>query len=223
MGGAIDHPDNAVPYDFHMNLGENSEVFCSETAYIGYRVHGVKLPLFPTHIDINKNDLARRLEIERLDNYAPGDTELDVRFDYVGEWRDYRKLKEIRQKDAVLSVIYDWMAKYDYRFDPSTKDQTKALIAFISRRLDLNFVRKKLPLNMQLVALQTIMTLDSIGQILQDKLELEEKAYRRTHNGLPLPMPEAKRRLGRFRLLDQANYRDGNHSDFHEEFHPPQR
>ncbi|MGE3758863.1 MAG: hypothetical protein AB7H97_13970, partial [Pseudobdellovibrionaceae bacterium] len=52
-GRAEPDVNDNIPYDFHMNLADRSEIFCSEGTSIAYTDAGVEIPTFPSDIERN--------------------------------------------------------------------------------------------------------------------------------------------------------------------------
>ncbi len=204
------HPDFNVPYDFKMDLSNTTEVFCSEIASLGYSQVGVKMPLFFTTITpAAENDLVRTMEITTQRVFAPGDMELDTRFDMLAEWRDYRKVKGLRNKDAILVGMYDWMKKYRYKFYPSEIVKIGAEGYWLARWLDIPAIKiggkvvvdftATLPKNMTPQIAAMVTTLNRTADVLQARLVATEAKYSKNHAGLLLPLKDM--------LLDLENYR----------------
>ncbi|MCB0341451.1 MAG: hypothetical protein H6626_13790 [Pseudobdellovibrionaceae bacterium] len=184
----VDVNDN-VPYDFQMQLGDTSEVFCSEWGYIAYNHVGVNLPQFPTAIP-KENALSKALGITVKETFAPGDMDTETRFVLQGEWRDYRKVRNMRHKDAVLTKIFEWMEQDQWTFEVGFTKNLQALFAWITRHMDLEFTKDQLPKNMTVEALKTVFALDKVGAELQKYTEAREKIYMEETGGLLMPFSE---------------------------------
>jgi hypothetical protein len=219
-GGALDDPNNNVPYDFHMNLKDPSEIFCSEMGYVAYHSVGVELPEFPTTLEA-RNDVVTTLGITQLVNFAPGDLELDTRFQPIAEWRDYRKVHDVRYKDAALSAMFRWMKDRNYELHANTVMDMKALFAWLSRHADLSFAKTQLPKNMPVATLKMVFTLDKVCTSLEKEIGREETAYHRATGRLftALQMQDL---LEKFRARDAVDYTNAHSSAFHFEFHSPE-
>jgi hypothetical protein len=216
-GGALDDPNNNVPYDFHMNLGDLAEIFCSEMGYVAYHSVGVTLPEFSSTLESN-NDVIQTLGVTKYVNFAPGDLELDTRFEPIAEWRDYRKVHTIRYKDAALSAMFRWMKNQQYHLHADTFMDLKALFGWLTRHADFSFTKTQLPKNMSVATLKMVFTLDKIGTTLENYLSQSEDKYHRA-NGHLLTSAQMETLLERFRKQDAQDYVNMNRSQFHFEFH----
>lgn len=216
-GGALDDPNNNVPYDFHMNLGDLSEIFCSEMGYIAYHSAGVELPEFSSTLESN-NDVIQTLGVTKFVNFAPGDLELDTRFEPMAEWRDYRKVHTIRYKDATLSAMYRWMEHQQYHLHANTLMDLKALFGWLARHADFKFTKTQLPKNMPVATLKMVFSLDKIGTALENYLSQTEDKYHRATGHLYTSL-QMESLLEQYRSQDAQKYIMSKPSDFHFEFH----
>lgn len=217
-GGDFNDPNNSVPYDFKMNLGDLSEIFCSEMGYIAYRSVGIILPQFPSILE-SRNDVVKTMGITKLVNFAPGDLELDTRFQYLAEWRDYRKMHDVRYKDAVLDSMFHWMRDKNYQLHPTVAKEAHALFGWLARHADLSFAKTQLPKNMGLGLLKMVFTIDDVGQTLQNDLTAIEQKHQSEYSGRLLTYPETMDVLEKFRAQDADQYMADKSSRFHLQFH----
>lgn len=216
----LDDPNHNIPYDFAMDSATSEKLFCSEVAQYGFKQLGVQIPMFQSEVGHN-NDLIRRMGIKSNYIFAPGDIELDTRFEYLAEFRDMRKLFNIRIKDAVLVAVYDWMENKNYVMQPSLKQSAKAIFAWITRHLDFKFTKQQLPKNMSLEVLNTVFVLDVIGADLETYLNAEEnKYYLKTQRLMSLPM--MVQALEQYRAADEYDYNEYGYSKFHRYLHRKQ-
>jgi|GEM_PF-3555082 len=215
-GGAIDDPNNNVPYDFKMNLGDLSEIFCSEMGFIAYRSVGIILPQFPSILE-SHNDVVRTLGITRLLNFAPGDLEFDTRFQYLAEWRDYRKMHDIRYKDAVLDSMFDWMRDKNYQLHSTVMMEGKAIFGWMIRHAE--FAKTTLPKNMSTSVLRMTFTINQVGDILANDLAQIEKKHQSDYSGRLMTYPEVLDALEKFRAQDTDLYTANHVSKFHQLLH----
>ena len=202
-----------------MDRKNQKELFCSQTASYGYDKVSVRIPLFESTLEKN-NDLIRVLGVKEVNTFAPGDMELDSRFAMLGEWRDYRKLKNTRQKDAVLSSIFEWMNNKNYKFDPKMKVEAKSLFAYLIRHTDINImkVESQVPKNMSLPLMAAVQTLNRISDKLQSYLETREQIfYQKNHRFFT--HRESMQVLEDYRKIDFEKSSRNQSNDFHSEFH----
>ncbi len=212
----------AVPYDFKMDLADSKEVFCTEVGFIGYKAEGVSIPTFMS--DINpKLDLVQRLGIKGNQIFAPGDMELEPQFELIAEFRNLRKLKGIRMKDMALTSFLKWMDE-GYVIHPKPSASVESLSAWLLRQLDINVknVRKRLPKNMNVKALNTVLTLDSVNGYLESHLIRSEAAFKEKNRGLLITYPYGLEILNELRIEDKKVYVEGQKAPLHREFRPRQ-
>ncbi len=108
-----------IPYNFSMNLNDESKLFCSQIAYLGFEKASagrVKLNLFPTVLSSNYKQFFDDIGVTAKTTYAPGDIELDPRFEIVAEWRNFAKTRTLRNKDLILTKIFSWLDKGDLTY-----------------------------------------------------------------------------------------------------------
>lgn len=228
-----EHPNFNLPYDFNMNVGSSAEVFCSEIASMGFNSPEVnfKLPLFETALpSAEDNDIVKVLGINAKRTFAPGDMEVDTRFEMLAEWRDYRRVQNLRYKDAVLVSMYHWMKKYNYKIFVRIDTQIGANLFWDARWLDIPRLSiggevifdasKSIPKNMSAKMAATVVTLNKIGEALELFLKKEEKIYLTQHQGLPMPYQEMLNRLEKYRAADYEKFHNFRSSEFHNMFFP---
>ncbi|MEK6772301.1 MAG: hypothetical protein AABY64_00035 [Bdellovibrionota bacterium] len=229
-----EHPNFNLPYDFKMDTTNVKEVFCSEVVSMGFNSPQInlKVPMFETNLpSVNENDLVRALGIKASHTYAPGDTELEPRFEMLAEWRDYRKVRAVRYSDAILVSMFDWMKTYKYKFSPSFLLQMGINIVLEARWFDIPRiavgdavifdVSKKLPKNMSAEVAGTVETLNRTAEILEKRLKKDEQEYRFNHSGWLMPYYDMLLSLSKYREQDYKASRGSGKSDFHKRFHGP--
>lgn len=209
----------AVPYDFKMILDDASEVFCSEVGYYGFKKVGVQMPTFLSDLD-PKIDLAKRLGIQGNKIFAPGDMEVDLKFEMLAEFRNLKKLKGVRLKDMVLVGMLKWMKEYDYQFAPIPPSTVKSISAWLLRQLDFKFVERRLPKNMNIKVLNTTFSLDNVASRLEQRLVEFDNSYKRNNKGLLISFPMGLAELERIRTKDRVDYLQGRKPIIHWELRP---
>jgi len=60
------------------------------------------------------------LQPHQKDVYAPGDIELDSRFNLIGDFREPRRTAALRTDDFILDKIFDWMDRDGLQFQESS-------------------------------------------------------------------------------------------------------
>jgi hypothetical protein len=214
----------SVPYDFGMKLLDSKELFCSEIGFAGYESQNFKVPFQLSDLTANL-DIANRLGITSKTVFAPGDMEIDPRFEIIAEFRNIRKLEGLRIKDQVLDSMYIWMSQKNYKFYPLAHNSATAIFAWLMRQSDFNFIKRQIPKNMNITKLNTIFTLDTVASRLEIELAKKDSEFRKANNGLSISRPTSFKYLESIRSSDAINYKKVQMgksaiSIFHEIFRP---
>ncbi len=217
-----------IKYDFGMNYADNTDLFCSEIIYDGYRQASdgeLDVPVFKTKFNKGLIPFLQKLginidetNVDSFDTFGPGDIEFDSRFDLVAEWRNPARMRDTRTKDLVLTKLFEWMEKDGYRFHPPGKIKRKAWFSWVLRRTPLVSLalRGKFPKYMTRDQLRLFLLLDEVGIKLQDRIDLVQEEY-----GKPMTPREIFKILEDYREEDFARYEQKpKNSKFHRNFHP---
>jgi hypothetical protein len=97
-----------IPYDFAMDYGDPSRLFCSEVASSVYADHG--LTLWMGISTISRPGLRRWLAALGVRHFAtqePSDLEYDPQLVVVAEWRDAGALREDHIDNAVVDALLE--------------------------------------------------------------------------------------------------------------------
>ena len=218
--------DKNIRYDFAMIYQDDSEIFCSEVVYHGYREAAknylgkpMDLPLYKTHFKAGLIGFLQKLgipvdekNIDKFDTFGPGEIQFDPRFDIVAEWRNPSKLKDSRFKDAILTKIFTWMEKDEYSFRPHFGNTASHSAAWLLRRskwaralikkVSGNDLKDKFPLNMGVKQMNLFVTLDKVGEVMYEELERHQKL-----SSSPLSFKELYIILEEFKTKDQDVYK----------------
>ncbi len=200
-----------LPYDFSMLVNNSEELFCSEVVYVGYKKMGIELPLYMTTIN-QQHSLIQKLGIKVSKLFAPADMEVDPRFQIKAEWRDYRKMRNIRYKDAVLNKLIEWMGRENYSFSPSLTEYLKAKLVKIVRGYGVG--KKYISTNIPEDALATMLVLDVMGAYLQEGLEKADNLFV-NDNGIRMSAKEMYGYLEEVFLKDYLQWKNGKQSMLH--------
>jgi hypothetical protein len=103
-----------IPYDFAMNSGDSSKLFCSEVVLEAYERMGVRLWKALSHI--SKTGLKSWLYAFGVRNFTtqePSDLEYDPQLRVVAEWRDFETLYKDRIDNAVVDAMLEGAEKGD--------------------------------------------------------------------------------------------------------------
>ncbi|MFN8945854.1 MAG: YiiX/YebB-like N1pC/P60 family cysteine hydrolase, partial [Pseudobdellovibrionaceae bacterium] len=129
------------PYDFSMSIfktNSNGRVevnydsfFCSKVISFAYDIasNGHFVPgRYLSKLPQDKNGpFLAGIGVTAAETIAPGDLEVDTRFDIVADWRDFRITQGLRLREVVLDKLFDMMENQGYQF------QANAEINIISR------------------------------------------------------------------------------------------
>lgn len=197
-----------IRYDFGFDQDDNQELFCSEIisyAYAHVTEGALQIPLYRSQLMTRKPEFVKQLEIKAEKSFIPADIEVDPRFKLISEWRDAAKTQENLQKDAVLHAMFKWSDEYGYRMiqASSKKSLLYRNIAWPLRRVPFlkRYFKDKMPLNMSRRLIGYFGVLDSIGELLQEKLKVEDNKSVET-KGIPMLKDEKAQFLESIRLED---------------------
>jgi hypothetical protein len=200
------------PYDFKMNLDDESEIFCAEVISVAYRSVGVQVPQYPS--ETKQNDVTKRLGITAKTTFAPADIEIDPNFVLVAEWREFKKLAATKSKDVVFDSIYGWMKKLNYAYHPSTADEAKAAFSWSVRQSDAALL-DRLPKNMSTTTIAMTFVLDRVGEVLEKRVMEATALFQKKSGGLRPNEFLLLKDLEGFRANDEARFRNGYGTAFH--------
>lgn len=197
-----------IPYDFSMRLTGRKSLFCAKLvsqAFADATDGAVELPAFKTRLDQRKNRaFFKSIGVKARETYAPGDIDLDPRFDVVAEWQDYRLTPVLRRQDMVMTKFFEWMETKGYRFREDFFITLIAIFGRLSSYLSdraknlISGVVPKVPRNMSRSCVATIVMLHKSAEELTPALAaLEDDHIRMT--GLPLHPAEILKHLERLR------------------------
>ena len=149
--------------------------------------------------------------------------EFDSRFELVAEWRNPKKLRALRHKDAILAKMFDWMENYKFYFDPTFATKAKSKAAWLARRtrLQKNFfgkdLTKEFPLNMRPSQMDFFVTLDEVGAKMETRLRSLERNKMREKKKV-LSFKESLQALDNYRIEEERKI--SQNRDWLKYFHP---
>jgi hypothetical protein len=199
-----------IPYDFHFDLRDDSEVFCAEVAALGYRyaTRGqVELPRYQSTISAKHREFLDDIGMSGNSTFAPMDLEVDPRFALVGEWRDLARTQQSHRKDEVLTAMYAWMQEYHYVLDKSAWTKLKGTILWELRKWPIfsELLKNKFPTNMMPRTIEASTAISDTAEILfNDLTERDEDQHRRT--GLWLTPAQMLETLEQLRIEDFSRW-----------------
>lgn len=181
-------------YDFSMDLGENKRLFCSKLVRVAFDLASegkVKIPRYPTKIAMHNRDFLERIGVTASETFAPSDIDIEKEFDLVCEWQDYAKTGKVRLQDFTMDKLFEWMDKYNFRFEETWAIRVVSLLGRLSAYFSdtakdiLSSVAPKVPYNMRRKTVATVAMLHKTAEpIYRELLALNEECLAR--NGRPL-------------------------------------
>jgi Permuted papain-like amidase enzyme, YaeF/YiiX, C92 family len=120
-------------YDFTMTMDGYGRLYCSKLVRLAYLMasnHDLKLPAYTTRLAMKNRDFLNRVGVKTIDTFAPGDLEIDPRFEIVAEWQDYRITSSLRNQDMIMTKLFEFMERDGYTFK---EDWAIRLIGWLGR------------------------------------------------------------------------------------------
>lgn len=193
------HHEN-LPYDFHMNLFDQDEIFCSEIGFWAFASQGMRIPTFPTRV-VSGNNLADTLQIPSGPTFLPADMELDPRFKQIAEWRNFEKVRVAQLKDVVVGTVFNWMEQRQYSMYFNFGQVSLAKLALFLRN-KVGIFKKEVSPNMTELTIQTVLHLERLGKILLDSLVKQDESFEQKNIGRSMTLQEAQDFLEQLRQQD---------------------
>lgn len=172
-------------YDFTMTVEGYKQLYCSKLVRLAYlKASGgdVSLPAYKTRLDMKNRDFLDRVGVKTFETFAPGDLEVDPRFDVVAEWQDYRITSSLRNQDMIATKLFEFMEVHDYRFREDYAIRLIGLLGRLSAYLSedakdmIADVVPKVPPNMRRSTIAVIAMLHKTAQPLLEQLNEMERA-----------------------------------------------
>ncbi|MEQ1611146.1 MAG: YiiX/YebB-like N1pC/P60 family cysteine hydrolase [Hyphomicrobiaceae bacterium] len=183
-----------ILYDFTMRLDQRRQLFCSKLVRFAFDRASkgqVLLPTFTTRFTMKNRDFIDRIGVKATETYAPGDTEIEPRFDLVAEWEDLRVTSRLRAQDLIMVKLFEWMELYGYTFKQDMLIRIIALLGRFSAHFSediktmLSQTVPKVPINMPRKTIAAVAMLHKTAEpLLAEIRTLEAEHIART--GLPL-------------------------------------
>lgn len=219
-----------IKYDYELNFDDPSTMSCAEVSQVAFEMASdkkVRLPYYPNTIEGARN-LTSRLKIPQGATYVPGDMEIDPRFELVAEFRDLRLTRDSRQKDAVMTAIFQWMDKDNYELNDNFKSKMAGGLIYdirrtflwplVKRMMKLDDFSKEIPRNM----IRTVTLVNELGEQLQAQLKNKDREFEKKY-GIPMGQMDLYQALEEIRLEDLKLYQNKKtrkKSKFHKMFRP---
>ena len=133
-----------IVYDFSMELPGYKKLYCSKLVRQAFDMASngaVMVPAFTTRLHMNNRDFFDRIGVTADQTFAPGDIDLDPRFDLVAEWQDYRLTSTLRLQDMLMTKLLEWMERRGFVFEEDIVIRLVALLGqgaslLVGRRQD---------------------------------------------------------------------------------------
>lgn len=204
---------NPIKYDYELDFNNPETMSCAEVSQVAFQMasnNQFKIPFYPNNIS-GPDDFIKRLNLKKGETYEPGDMEIDPRFELVGEFRDLRLTRDTRQKDAIMTSVFDWMSNKNYLLRDNMKTKMAGGIIYDVRRtflwplvkkvLKLNDFSKEIPRNM----VQTTALINELGDAMLKELKKRDEAFEKA-NGVPMSAIDMYRALEDMRVSDLKLY-----------------
>lgn len=202
-----------IPYDFSMRLRGDRKLFCAKLVHHAFRDASggkVRLPAFKTRFDQRNVEFYRAIGVKAAETFAPGDIDLDPRFDLVAEWQDYRVTSSLRRQDMIMTKFFEWMENKGWRFKEDFFIKLVGIFGRLSSHLSekaknlMASVVPKVPSNMPRSCIATIAMLHKTAEHLMGPLkEFEDNQIRMT--GRPLHPRDLLDRIEHMRSISNGH------------------
>ncbi len=207
-----------IQYDFQFEWDNPDKMSCAEVARAAFKAassNQVVIPQYPSQIQFRNTDYIERIGMGNGWTFAPGDMELDPRFELVAEWRDLRLTRDSRQKDAILTEMFKWMEEKNYVLhDTFTSSLAGKLVWPSSHTVFWPLVRKatgapgstpKVPKRV----FQTMALLNEVGKAFLGKVKALDADHEK-QTGWPMNMTELYQAIEALRSEDLALFQSGH-------------
>lgn len=206
---------NPIKYDYELNFEDASTMSCAEVSQVAFQMasnNQFRIPFYPNEISGAKS-IIERLKLVEGPTYEPGDMEIDPRFELVGEFQDLRLTRDSRQKDAIMTALFDWMGTKNYELKDNLKSKMAGGVIYSARRtflwplvkkiLGVKDFSKEIPRNM----LKTVSLINELGELMLAELKARDLAFEKEH-GVPMTYLEFYRTLEEMRREDLKLYQN---------------
>lgn len=206
---------NHIKYDYKLDFNNPQSMSCAEVSQVAFEMASAgtfRIPFYPNRVAAAK-DLVERLKLNSGNIYEPGDMEIDPRFELIGEFRDLRLTRDSRQKDAIMTKIFEWMENKNYVLKDNLKSRMAGgfiykvrrtfLWPLVKKMLKLEDFSKEIPANM----LQTMTLMNSLGEQMLAELQKRDLAFEKKFN-VPMGQIDLYTALEEMRQKDLELYKN---------------
>lgn len=186
--------EGRILYDFTMALDGYDRLYCAKLVRLAYSMAtGGRelLPRYTTRLDMQNRDFLNRVGVKVIDTFAPGDVEIDPRFEIVAEWADYRATSSLRNQDLIMTMLFDAMEAHGYRFREDFSIRMIALLGRISAHFSdrvkrlLSAIFPRVPVNMKRKTVAVIAMLHHTAEPILERIDAADRESVARH-GRPL-------------------------------------
>ena len=216
-----------IPYDFEMNVRDDSKMTCSEVPYHGFRVASngsFLLPEDSTAVSDKLGPFMKKVGMNSDGILSPRDMEADSRFELVAEFKDYRVLRDLRYRDAILSKMFDWMANRGYELNHDGATLVAQYLVWPLRKTPLfPMIRKlgkmpEIPEGTPRKFFITLAQLNTTAELIYDQvIERDKETIKKT--GWPMTSNQLASLIEEIRLDDLDRYMRRYGQTFHMTLH----
>ena len=149
--------------------------------------------------------------------------DIESRFDLVAEYRDFSRVRELQQHDAIFDNFFTWMREKDYSLKPEGVSSLIKNVAWNARRAPIfsDLLKETFPEHMAPEVLEAVIEMNFINEGIWEKLKIADNDYRK-RNGIPMPRRLLLQEVEKIRKKDLLVYRAHKkwehtiHEDFNE-------
>jgi hypothetical protein len=201
-----------ILYDFSMRADDTRNLFCSKLVRLAFQQASggaFTMPTYPTRIVRRNRDFLDRVGVATDMTFAPADIDMESSFDLVAEWQDYRETANIRLQDFTMDKLFEWMERYNYRFEETSAIKLVSLLGRFSAHFSdhakqvLSSVFPRVPANMPRKTVAVVAMLHKTAEPIYHELQhLNQQVVVET--GVPMHGVDI------FAALEAIRERDGN-------------
>lgn len=155
-----------ISYDFSMNMSSLDKMFCSEVVSFAFKIGVFKVkgkfdldddvPMFKNsfHSKLNRS-LLREFTIADSTNeiFAPGDIDIDPRFEEIAEYRDLDLTERLRITDLIFDKLFYWIEAENRKPNPKIWMSVISKLAYyasLNEKLKSFLAQKGLPIDSEI-------------------------------------------------------------------------
>jgi hypothetical protein len=204
-----------IKYDYALDFNNADTMSCAEVSQVAFKMasgNQFKIPYYQNNIS-GPDEIVNRLGLLKGETYEPGDMEIDPRFELMGEFQDLRLTRDSRQKDAIMTAVFDWLEKKNYVLKDNMKSKMAGGIIYDVRRtfmwplvkkmLKLSDFSKEIPRNM----VRTTALINQLGEVMLTELKKRDEAFEKEH-GVPMSYMDFYKALEEMRVEDLKRYQN---------------